>query len=64
MTGNVAKLRRRRFHVMADGRRLRVEHVAPERSAPEAPHLVFLHEGLGSIDQWKRFPAARVTSTS
>ena len=23
---------------------------------PSKPHLVFLHEGLGSIAQWKGFP--------
>ena len=63
MTESVAKLHRRRFDVMADGRRLRVERLEPERSAPEAPHLVFLHEGLGSIDQWKRFPAALCAAT-
>ncbi len=38
------------------GRPLRIEHawVAPERRA--APLLVFLHEGLGSLAQWKGFP--------
>ena len=63
MTGSVAKLRRRRFEVMADGRRLQVECLAHECSAPETPHLVFLHEELGSIAQWKRFPAALCAAT-
>lgn len=39
-----------------NGRRVRIEHawVAPERV--EAPVLVFLHEGLGSLAMWKDFP--------
>jgi pimeloyl-ACP methyl ester carboxylesterase len=39
------------------GRRVAVEHVflAPERR--DAPLLVFLHEGLGSVAMWKEFPA-------
>jgi pimeloyl-ACP methyl ester carboxylesterase len=38
------------------GREVRVEYqrIAPERS--DAPLLVFLHEGLGSISMWKDFP--------
>jgi len=38
------------------GRSLRIEHrwLAPERRT--APLVVFLHEGLGSLAMWKRFP--------
>ena len=38
------------------GRPVRIEHawIAPERR--EAPLLVFLHEGLGSLAMWKDFP--------
>ncbi len=38
------------------GRRVRVEHawIAPQRS--DAPLMVFLHEGLGSLAMWKDFP--------
>ena len=38
------------------GKDVRVEYqrIAPERS--DAPLLVFLHEGLGSISMWKDFP--------
>lgn len=38
------------------GRDVRVEyvHIAPERT--DAPLVVFLHEGLGSIAMWKDFP--------
>jgi pimeloyl-ACP methyl ester carboxylesterase len=37
-------------------RRVRIEHawIAPERG--DAPLLVFLHEGLGSLAMWKDFP--------
>lgn len=40
----------------ADGHRLRVQRIAPVASAGDGPTLVFLHEGLGSIGQWKGFP--------
>jgi pimeloyl-ACP methyl ester carboxylesterase len=38
------------------GRHVRIEHawIAPERR--DAPLLVFLHEGLGSLAMWKDFP--------
>lgn len=38
------------------GRTVRIEHawIAPERR--EAPLLVFLHEGLGSVSMWRDFP--------
>jgi pimeloyl-ACP methyl ester carboxylesterase len=40
------------------GRAVRIEHrwIAPERR--EAPLVVFLHEGLGSLAMWKDFPQA------
>jgi pimeloyl-ACP methyl ester carboxylesterase len=39
------------------GRTVRIEHqwIAPERS--DAPLMVFLHEGLGSVSMWRDFPA-------
>jgi pimeloyl-ACP methyl ester carboxylesterase len=39
-----------------NGRRQRIEHrwIAPQRS--EAPLIVFLHEGLGSVSMWRDFP--------
>jgi pimeloyl-ACP methyl ester carboxylesterase len=47
----------RTFLVQADGRNLRVMTVLPSggQAAGEAT-LVFLHEGLGSIGQWRDFP--------
>lgn len=47
---------RHRFDLQAAGRRLHVERIEPGGSAG-GPTLVFLHEGLGSISQWKDFPA-------
>jgi pimeloyl-ACP methyl ester carboxylesterase len=40
------------------GRRVRIEYawIAPELR--NAPLIVFLHEGLGSLSMWKDFPAA------
>lgn len=48
------------FHFEAAGQRLRAQWVGPARAhggAQGEPCLVFLHEGLGSIGQWKGFPA-------
>ncbi len=42
-------------HVRAAGRSLAYEWVGEAREA--RPALVFLHEGLGSIRQWRDFPA-------
>jgi pimeloyl-ACP methyl ester carboxylesterase len=41
--------------VMASGRRLEYAWHGPPPS--EAPTLVFLHEGLGSVSMWRGFPA-------
>ena len=38
----------------AAGSRLEARFIG--RSAPGTPTLVFLHEGLGSVAQWKDFP--------
>jgi pimeloyl-ACP methyl ester carboxylesterase len=48
---------RRSFSITADGHRLWAEYIglAPAPSG-ERPTLVFLHEGLGSIGQWRDFP--------
>ena len=40
--------------VIAEGDRLRVQHIDGPAGRPT---LVFLHEGLGSIAQWRDFPA-------
>jgi len=38
------------------GRPVRIEHRWLQTSGPEAPLIVFLHEGLGSISMWRDFP--------
>lgn len=40
------------------GRRVRIEVqcVAPARARADAPTVVFLHEGLGSVAMWRNFP--------
>jgi len=42
--------------IRADGHRLRVLSIEPPQQAAGSPTLVFLHEGLGSIEQWRDFP--------
>jgi pimeloyl-ACP methyl ester carboxylesterase len=39
------------------GRRVRIEHAWIARERRDAPLLVFLHEGLGSLAMWRDFPA-------
>jgi pimeloyl-ACP methyl ester carboxylesterase len=53
------------FDIHVQGQRLRVKSIAPRgREAACAPAaLVFLHEGLGSITQWRNFPLAVVQAT-
>jgi pimeloyl-ACP methyl ester carboxylesterase len=51
--------------VVAAGRSLNYEWIGVEESRSEAarPVLVFLHEGLGSIRQWRDFPARVAEAT-
>lgn len=44
-----------RLHATVQGRRLEVVRIAGRN--PDAPELVFLHEGLGSVSHGKDFPA-------
>lgn len=54
----------RTFEILADGQRLRAMSITPAGGVPaDAPTLVFLHEGLGSIEQWRDFPRAVVRET-
>ncbi len=55
-------VRSHRSHIEACGRQLQVQRLEPP-GARSAPVLVFLHEGLGSIDQWKDFPARLCAAT-
>lgn len=47
--------------VLADGHLLEVQQLAP--SAAGLPTLVFLHEGLGCVALWRRFPAQLAAAT-
>ena len=49
------------LRVTVQGRSLEVQRIAG--LSPQAPELVFLHEGLGSISHWKDFPACVAAST-
>ena len=49
------------FFVTAAGNRLRALRIG--WSGPGGPALVFLHEGLGSIPQWRDFPDALCRAT-
>jgi pimeloyl-ACP methyl ester carboxylesterase len=51
-----APVHRHRFDLRAAARRLHAERLSPPHAAA-GPTLVFLHEGLGSIGQWRHFPA-------
>ncbi|HRD49451.1 MAG: alpha/beta hydrolase [Candidatus Competibacter sp.] len=55
-------VQRQRFDLYAAGHRLHAERLFPIRAAA-GPTLVFLHEGLGSIGQWRNFPAQLCTLT-
>ncbi|MGO9139032.1 MAG: alpha/beta fold hydrolase [Syntrophales bacterium] len=47
---------RDRFDIRAAKRRLGAELIRPRAKRDNRPVLVFLHEGLGSIGQWRDFP--------
>lgn len=48
--------------IQTGGHRLEYRLIRPP-NAPAAPVLVFLHEGLGSLALWKRFPDAVADAT-
>src|SRR5688572_22740705 len=47
--------------IIVDGRRIEAEWHGP--SPEQAPTLVLLHEGLGSVTMWRDFPAALARRT-
>jgi pimeloyl-ACP methyl ester carboxylesterase len=62
---NINSLLTEDFYIKVGGRRLRVrklKHSASDNPNPR-PILVFLHEALGSVEQWHDFPAtlAKIT---
>ena len=61
MKENPTQVRKRSFDIHLKDCRLSGEIISPggePASDREAPALVFLHEGLGSIGQWRDFPPA------
>jgi pimeloyl-ACP methyl ester carboxylesterase len=50
------KIIRERFSIYAAEHRLTAEFIRPRTKRDNRPVLVFLHEGLGSIGQWRDFP--------
>lgn len=53
------------FLLEVSGEQLQVRRLRPEGLPPESssPTLVFIHEALGSISQWRDFPETLVEST-
>ena len=49
------------FDLKVQGRTLEVRRIPGTRA--QAPELVFLHEGLGSVSHWKDFPARVAAAT-
>ncbi|HWW17315.1 MAG TPA: alpha/beta hydrolase [Candidatus Saccharimonadales bacterium] len=59
--GELADLPQKRREVCVDGKRLETLLILP---TPDAPVMVMLHEGLGSIAMWKDFPQRIAEATS
>ena len=49
-------------HITVEGNRLFTKF-HPTTDLPEKPTVVFLHEGLGSVAQWKDFPETIAENT-
>ena len=43
-------------HIVVDGEALAIEYRWIDGGSHDAPTIVFLHEGLGSVSMWKDFP--------
>lgn len=56
-------IRRAPGRVRAAGHELAVARLRPAAAAPDAPWLVFLHQGLGSMAQWGALPERLVAAT-
>jgi pimeloyl-ACP methyl ester carboxylesterase len=50
------EITKERFSIPAVKHRLSAEFIRPQAHTDNQPVLVFLHEGLGSIGQWRNFP--------
>ena len=49
--------------LLAGGHRLRIRRFRTRNETADTPTLVFLHEGLGSITQWRDFPRTLAART-
>lgn len=54
---------RTNFDIYDGQKRLKAQHLGMEPGNNNGPTLVFLHEGLGCIAQWKTFPEALCRAT-
>lgn len=61
LTGEGLPADKQEFFVRVQGHKLEVQRISGAKS--HAPTLVFLHEGLGSISQWRDFPAQVAAKT-
>jgi pimeloyl-ACP methyl ester carboxylesterase len=43
-------------HIPILGRQIEIVHLASAHPRPDAPAMLFLHEGLGSVTMWRDFP--------
>ena len=55
-------LQEKRGEVLVDGKRLETLWIEPETAAAR-PTIIMLHEGLGSLALWKKFPQRLAAST-
>jgi pimeloyl-ACP methyl ester carboxylesterase len=51
------------FEIEVDGAALAARRIVPDNLLDDAPTLVFLHEGLGSMASWRGFPSALAHAT-
>lgn len=57
------KTTKKKLSIHADKHRLNAELIQPRGGKSRKPSLVFLHEGLGSIGQWRDFPERMCAAT-
>ncbi len=57
-------MQERNYFIQANGNKLQVREINPSKSPGACEEtLVFLHEGLGSIEQWRDFPRLLAEAT-
>jgi pimeloyl-ACP methyl ester carboxylesterase len=50
-------------HLDLNGKAIEVQRLASAHPRPNAPAMIFLHEGLGSISMWRDFPQRLADAT-